>query len=249
MCLGLLELHEKKTDINLHLSVAEQSWRDLNHTLEATDHGLFIRNLEDGCFEDPRRALPELLLVNLSINAPWIYEWTATYWLVWSALIITDKGTSWTHTQPFTVTPSAFIFLTPQGRGPGLMMLFFCSWRNSGFLSLSYTDVLHRGILCSSVHCERFSSIPDLTSHTTSSTPLTAVMKKRSLDILESPQLKPTGFGASKGLSSWASAFSSGRDPGVLRLNPALGSLQGACFSLCLCLCLSMCVCLSWINK
>ena len=34
--------------------------------------------------------------------------------------------------------------------------------------------------------------------------------------------------------------FGTGRDPGVLGSGPALGSLQGACFSLCLCLCLSV---------
>ena len=48
-------------------------------------------------------------------------------------------------------------------------------------------------------------------------------------------------------LSSWASAFSSGCDPGVLGSSPTLGSPQGACFSLWLCLYLSLC--LSWINK
>ena len=38
---------------------------------------------------------------------------------------------------------------------------------------------------------------------------------------------------------------------GVLGSSPTLGSLQGACFSLCLCLCLSLSLsaCLSWINK
>ena len=34
-------------------------------------------------------------------------------------------------------------------------------------------------------------------------------------------------------LSSLASAFGSGRDPGVLRSSPALRSLQGVCLSLC----------------
>ena len=50
-------------------------------------------------------------------------------------------------------------------------------------------------------------------------------------------------------LSSWASAFGSGCDSGVLGSSPTLGSLHGACLSLCLCLCLSVCVCLLWINK
>ena len=46
--------------------------------------------------------------------------------------------------------------------------------------------------------------------------------------------------GAPGWLSIWASAFGSGRDPRVLGLSPTLGSLQEACFSLCLCLCLSL---------
>ena len=41
-------------------------------------------------------------------------------------------------------------------------------------------------------------------------------------------------------LSSLVPAFSLGRDPGVLESGPALGSLHGACFSLCLCLCPSL---------
>ena len=51
------------------------------------------------------------------------------------------------------------------------------------------------------------------------------------------------------GLSSWASAFGSGCDPGVLGSSPPSGSLHGACFYLCLCLCLSPCVSHEWINK
>ena len=43
-------------------------------------------------------------------------------------------------------------------------------------------------------------------------------------------------------LSGWVSAFSSGRDPGVLGSSPTSGSLQGTCFSLCLCLCFFLCV-------
>ena len=46
-------------------------------------------------------------------------------------------------------------------------------------------------------------------------------------------------------LSGRASAFGSGRDPGVLGLSPTLGSLHGACFSLCLYVCLSV----SLMNK
>ena len=50
--------------------------------------------------------------------------------------------------------------------------------------------------------------------------------------------------GNKKGTPGWlsgcASAFGSGRDPGVLGSSPTLGSLHGACFSLCLCLCLSL---------
>ena len=41
------------------------------------------------------------------------------------------------------------------------------------------------------------------------------------------------------GLSSWAPAFGPGHDPGDLGSSPTSGSLQGACFSLCLCLRLS----------
>ena len=54
------------------------------------------------------------------------------------------------------------------------------------------------------------------------------------------------GKGASGWLSGWASAFSSGRNPGVLGLSSALGSPQGTCFPLCLCLHISPC--LSWVN-
>ncbi|CAD7690325.1 unnamed protein product [Nyctereutes procyonoides] len=43
-------------------------------------------------------------------------------------------------------------------------------------------------------------------------------------------------------LNGWVSAFSSGHDPGVLGSSPALGSLHGARFSLCLCLYLSLCL-------
>ena len=42
-------------------------------------------------------------------------------------------------------------------------------------------------------------------------------------------------------------AFGPGRDPGVLGLSSAAGSLQGACFSLCSCLCL--CVSHEYISK
>ena len=38
----------------------------------------------------------------------------------------------------------------------------------------------------------------------------------------------------------FSTTFSPGHDPGDLGLSPTLGSLQGACFSLCLCLCLSL---------
>ena len=40
-------------------------------------------------------------------------------------------------------------------------------------------------------------------------------------------------------LSGWESAFCSGRDPGVLGSSSALGSLEGACFSLYVSACLS----------
>ena len=49
-------------------------------------------------------------------------------------------------------------------------------------------------------------------------------------------------IGMPEWLSSWAYAFGSGHDPGVLGLSPASGSLHGACLSLCLCICLSPCV-------
>ena len=38
--------------------------------------------------------------------------------------------------------------------------------------------------------------------------------------------------------AQWVTAFGLGRDSGVLESSPTLGSLHGACFSLCLCLCL-----------
>ena len=41
----------------------------------------------------------------------------------------------------------------------------------------------------------------------------------------------------------------SGRDPGVPGSSPTSGSLQGACFSLCLCLCASLSLCVSLMNK
>ena len=50
-------------------------------------------------------------------------------------------------------------------------------------------------------------------------------------------------------LSSLVPAFRLGCDPGVPGSSPMLGSLHGACFSLCQCLCLSLSVCLSLINK
>ena len=58
--------------------------------------------------------------------------------------------------------------------------------------------------------------------------------------------LKIFSIGTPGWLSSWASAFGSGRDP---RIESHSGSLHGACFFLCLCLCLSLSLCLSWINK
>ena len=56
-------------------------------------------------------------------------------------------------------------------------------------------------------------------------------------------------LGAPGWFSGWASAFGSVRDPGVLGSSPALGSLWGACFSLCRCLCPSLCVSHEKINK
>ena len=52
-------------------------------------------------------------------------------------------------------------------------------------------------------------------------------------------------YGAPGGLKDWAPAFGPGRDPGVPGSNPASGSPQGACFSLCLGLRLSV----SLMNK
>ena len=48
-------------------------------------------------------------------------------------------------------------------------------------------------------------------------------------------------------LSGLAPAFDAGPDPGVPGSSPTLGSLHGACFSLCLCLCLYLS--LSLMNK
>ena len=60
---------------------------------------------------------------------------------------------------------------------------------------------------------------------------------------------RPTGHETSRWVRDWVSSFGSGHDPRVLGLSLALGSLWGACFSLCLCLCLSLSLDLSWINK
>ena len=51
-----------------------------------------------------------------------------------------------------------------------------------------------------------------------------------------------TNIGAPGWLSGWASPFGSGHNSGVWGLSPTSGSLQGACFSLCLCLYLTLCV-------
>ena len=50
-------------------------------------------------------------------------------------------------------------------------------------------------------------------------------------------------------LSGWASAFGSGRDPGVLGSSATSGFSPGASFSFCLCICLSLCVSHESINK
>ena len=45
-------------------------------------------------------------------------------------------------------------------------------------------------------------------------------------------------------VAQWfGAAFGLGRDPGDPVSSPTLGSLRGACFSLCLCLCLSLSLC------
>ena len=54
-------------------------------------------------------------------------------------------------------------------------------------------------------------------------------------------------FRAAGWLSSWAPAFSLGRDPGVSGSSPTSGSLHGASFSLYVSA--SLLLCLSWINK
>ena len=46
-----------------------------------------------------------------------------------------------------------------------------------------------------------------------------------------------------------STAFSPGCDHGVPGSSPTLGSLHGACYSLCLCLCLSLSLSVSHINK
>ena len=58
-------------------------------------------------------------------------------------------------------------------------------------------------------------------------------------------------FGAARVAQRFGAAFSLGRDPGDPGSSPALGSLHGACFSLCLCLCLSLSLslCVSVMNK
>ena len=59
--------------------------------------------------------------------------------------------------------------------------------------------------------------------------------------------LKEAGDGALGG--SQVVAYLPSAQGMILRLSPALGSLHGACFSLCLCLCLSPSPCVSLMNK
>ena len=49
--------------------------------------------------------------------------------------------------------------------------------------------------------------------------------------------IKKHCWGQPRWLSGFSDAFSPGPDPGDWGSTPMLGSLQGACFSLCLCLC------------
>ena len=60
--------------------------------------------------------------------------------------------------------------------------------------------------------------------------------------VTENKQVKINRHRMPGWLSGWASAFGSGRDPGVPGLSPTSDSLHEACFSLCPCLCLSLCV-------
>ena len=55
----------------------------------------------------------------------------------------------------------------------------------------------------------------------------------------ESMQIKAKG-GDAWMVQQLSSAFGPGHDPGVPGSSPTLGSLHGACFSLCLCLCLCL---------
>ena len=64
-------------------------------------------------------------------------------------------------------------------------------------------------------------------------------------DVGPRVELRKSYGGASGWLSVWASAFGSGRDPGVLRSSPASGSPQEACFSAYV----SASLCVSLMNK
>ena len=58
-------------------------------------------------------------------------------------------------------------------------------------------------------------------------------VEDRQVELLKEHNL----MGIPRCLSGLAPAFGPGYDPGVLGSSPALGSLHGACFSLCLSLC------------
>ena len=57
--------------------------------------------------------------------------------------------------------------------------------------------------------------------------------------LLIKPDLKDT-LRANWVAQRFSATFDPGCDPGDLGVSPTLGSLHGACFSLCLCLCLSV---------
>ena len=56
-------------------------------------------------------------------------------------------------------------------------------------------------------------------------------------------------FWAAQVAQQFSTTLGPGYEPGGPGLSNTLGSLRGACFSLCLCLCLSLSLCVSLMNK
>ena len=63
---------------------------------------------------------------------------------------------------------------------------------------------------------------------------------KKTVLMLKNLNIRNKEYGATQVAQQFNATFSSGCDPRDPGLSPTLGSLHGACFSLCLCLCLSL---------